>query len=149
MSIQINVGNVPGNQGPQPSQTELNNFKNEIKDKSPQELGEMLKDPSLEPWKVQEIAKAMAEKLKEQQQDENDIDGPQGAGGAGGAGGSDDKRLEELMKKLANGTISEAELEELKGLMGKMGIPPEAVEQILQAQGAGKGQTPTPGNNDV
>jgi len=97
-------------------------FKDGLKNKSNDDLINMLSKDNLSPGQREAIGKELESRLKSNQ--------AEGAGGGGGGDEEDDVR--KLLKKLQDGTISP---EEMKKLAGMLGVNVDALEKVK-----GKGQ---------
>lgn len=98
------TGSVP-NYGDNGAGGATDQYKQDLKGKDDVTLKEMLKDPKLTADQRAAILDELAMRAKETEEAES----------PGGGGGDE---IDELMKKLRNGTITEEEMEKLAGLLG-------------------------------
>ncbi|WP_083457678.1 hypothetical protein [Herbaspirillum hiltneri] len=121
MSFTIAAGTGPSNI---PSAGEMNSYSNGLKTQSTDSLLSKLSDPSTEQWQKDAITKELQNRADANQQ-------AQGAGGGEG-GGSED--MQQLLKKLQDGTITDEELQKLAKMLG---VDPAKLEAM---KGKGDGE---------
>ncbi|MFJ3044627.1 hypothetical protein ACIPEN_02245 [Herbaspirillum chlorophenolicum] len=121
MNITFNggTGSVTGG-SETPSANEVKGFKDGLSGKSDQELLQGLLQGNLPQWQQ----KAIADELQKRHPEAAQSDGANGAGGDGGGGSNE---LEDLIKKLKKGNISDAELNKLSAMTG---VPVDQLQQV-------------------
>ena len=127
MSFTIAAGTGPSNI---PSAGEMNSYSNGLKTQSTDSLLSKLSDPSTEQWQKDAITKEL----------QNRADANQQAQGTGGGEGSGSEDMQQLLKKLQDGTITDEELQKLAKMLG---VDPSKLE-AMKGKGGGD-QTPTTG----
>ena len=134
-------GGAPGagGIGGMPSAGQQQSFAASIKGKPPKELGTMLGQKGLEPWKENAILQELMDQAKEKKAETN-----KGTQGADSGGEGEENELQKLLKKLRDGTISSAELQKLAGMLG---IDPAALEGLKG--GKKGGDAAAGGNTDI
>ncbi|WP_051516955.1 hypothetical protein [Herbaspirillum sp. RV1423] len=113
------TGNVP-------SVADMNAYSAGLKDQKTDALLSKLADPSTEQWQKDAINKELQNRVNTQS--------PDGANAAGGQGGSGSE-MDELLKKLQKGTISDEELQKLAQMLG---VDPAKLEAIKGKDGGGQ-----------
>ncbi|HWW08237.1 hypothetical protein [Collimonas sp.] len=127
--MSINISGLSGLAGI-PSPAEMGAFSSGLKGSSTNDLVKMLGQPGMEPWQKDAISKELQTRAESSQ-----------SAGGGGSGGED---IQKLLKKLEDGTITDAELKQLAGMLG---VDPTTLEA---AKGKGGGNTGgDSGNHDI
>lgn len=132
MAININVsGGVQGGSNI-PTAGEMKDFSNDIKKADTMDLIKAKNDPNTEQWQKDAIDKELSQRGAANQ-----------AGGAsGGEGTQEDKdEIAKLLKKLADGTISQDELQKLAGMLKVDPKELEAQKGKGGSSGEGTGQS--------
>lgn len=101
-----------------PSSAEMGTFSAGLKGNSTTDLLKMLGQPGMESWQKDAIGKELQTRAENAQKSE-------GGDASGGSGGPSSDEIQKLLKKLENGSISDAEM---KQLAGALGVPPAALE---------------------
>ncbi|MCA1324572.1 hypothetical protein [Herbaspirillum sp. alder98] len=121
MNITFNTGTGGVSGGNEtPSANEVKGFQDGLAGKSDQDLLQGLLQGNLPKWQEQAIKDEMNKRHPEAQQS----GGASGTGGGSGSGSSDE--LDDLVKKLKKGTISD---EEIKKLSAISGVPEGELQQ--------------------
>jgi DNA invertase Pin-like site-specific DNA recombinase len=103
--------------GPQASES----FKQGLKNKTNEDLVNMLAKDNLSPGQREAIGKELESRMNAKE-----------AQGSGGGGGGEEDELRKLLKKLQDGTISSEEMKQLAGLLGV------SVATLEKAKGKGQ-----------
>jgi hypothetical protein len=134
----IPTGGTPAG-GAAPAGGADNQFKQDLKGKSEEELKGMLKDPSLTAEQKEAVLDELTNR-KDAAKKAEESEGPEETKGGGDEEGGEDD-IEKLRQKLKDGTITPEELEKLAGMLG---VDPKDLEGMKGKGGKDAGTPDDP-----